>query len=115
MKLPIVLPAVLLLSVPAIARAQTADVRRLDTSIGFGYANTWDDEGSIGTGSSASADATYHLTPRVGIGVAVERVSHSRDAGAGALTFDGRSLLASARAQFRFGSGAVQPIVQAGF
>ena len=114
MRVATILPALLLLTAPAAARAQSAD-HRFDASIGVGYAKTWDDEESMGNGASVSGDAIFRVTPRLGLGVAVERVSHTRDIGGGAMTFEGRSMLASARAQFRFGAGAVQPIVHAGF
>lgn len=110
-----ILAATLFLSAPGALLAQPATTPRLDASVHVAYANTWDDEGSIGGGRSLGGDLSFLVTPRLGLGVAVERVANSRDAAGGALAFDGHSTLTSAVAQFRIGRGSVQPMVRAGY
>ena len=95
--------------------AQPIAAPRVDAAVGFGYAKTWDDEGSIGTGSSVDGSLAVRVTPRIALGVRLERLHHFREAAYGAIIFEGDSTLAAGEAQFRFGTGTVQPIVRAGY
>jgi hypothetical protein len=104
-----------LAAAPAPLFAQPLPDPRVDAAVGVGYARTWDDEGSIGNGSAIDGSVAVRVTPRIALGLRLERIHNFREAGYGALVFEGDSTLAAGEAQFRFGTGTVQPIVRAGY
>jgi Outer membrane protein beta-barrel domain len=106
------LAALLLTAAPLAAQPNPP---RVDASIGAGYAKTWDDEGSIGRGLSVGGDVSFRVTPRFGLGLRVERLHNFRDAADGAFIAEGNSTLVGGEARVRFGRGAVQPILHAGY
>ena len=105
----LLLAALILHAAPVLAQS------RVDAALGIGYARTLDDEGSIGSGVSLAGDLSVRVTPRIGLGVRVDRIHNVRDAAGGALVIDGDSTIVGAEARFHVGGGAVQPILHAGY
>src|SRR5262249_52087102 len=88
---------------------------RIDAAGRVAYAKTWAEEGSMGRGLSVGGDVSFRVTPRIGLGVRIERTHNFRDAADGAFIVDGDSTLVSGEARFRFGRGTIQPILHAGY
>ena len=103
--------AVLLLSAPAAAVAQTGG--RVVAGAGLGVARTWDDESGLGTGLLTEARIGWLLTPKTQIAFDVTHVPFDRemiDAGT-----NGRSIFTGLSLKYDFTSGAVRPFVTAGY
>lgn len=85
----------------------------ISITVSAGRGRTWDDEGSIGSGTAAGAGVEWRFRPTWSIGAEVERLGHERDTTL--LQFSGRTVFASANIAYRFAARGVAPYVGAGF
>ena len=82
-------------------------------SVTIGRGKTWDDEGSIGSGTWAGGGVAWRFRPHLSVGADVERIGHDRDTTG--LRWSGRTVLASANVMFHFATRGVSPYVGGGF
>lgn len=99
------------LSASAFAHAQA---RESAASIGVavGPGQTWDDEGSLGSGFVIGARADRRLFGGTRIELSLDALTHDRDAGY--FLANGTTTLFTAALVQRFGSGTIQPYLLAG-
>lgn len=97
--------------VPAPAPAPTPSPVSLTVSVGHGQ--TWEDEGSIGFGTSAGGGMVWRFSPRWSLGADVERLGYHRDTPG--LEWSGRTVFASLNLTYRFAARGVSPYVSGGF
>jgi hypothetical protein len=101
------------LALPAVAHAQPAPERAIDTSVNVGVASTYDDEGLLGRGTNVSGAVAYRLTPRLTLGLRVDRIPYYRDVEW--LTFDGRAIFAGVEGIFQSRHPRVRPYITFGY
>jgi hypothetical protein len=95
------------------AAAQTAAVQPRAIVFGaVGHAQTWDDEGLLGGGTTLSGGVGYRLMRRLTLQAIVDRIPYYRDVEW--LTFDGRILFVGAEAAFQSASPRVRPFAAIG-
>ena len=109
--MPLMLAAVTLSAL--LAQAPPPSDTSLSAGVVAGRGQTWDDEGSVGSGTEVGAIIDYRFRPRWAITGSVERLAHHRDVGA--FVFSGRSIVASAGIQYHFTGSGVSPYVGGGF
>jgi hypothetical protein len=85
----------------------------VSVTVSVGRGQTWDDEGSIGSGTSAGGGVEWRFRPKWSIGAEIERLGHERDTTS--LQFSGRTVFASANLTYRFAARGVTPYVGGGF
>lgn len=105
----LVLSTVLAQSAPPPSSAQGST----SVSVLAGRGRTWDDEGSIGSGSAVGGAVEYRFRPKLSVNGAVERLAHQRDTGF--LKFSGRTVFATIGVTYHFGATGVSPYVGGGF
>lgn len=93
------------------ARAQAPEAP-WRASVALGGGRTWDDEGSLGAGSSAGVALERRLVSGTSVQLAFDALWHDR--GGGFFRASGRTTLVAATLVQRFGRGAVQPYVVGG-
>ena len=107
----VVWSVVMLVAAAASAGAQTVETRGSVAGVA-GAGRTWDDEGSLGSGTALGARAEWRLFGNTGLEASLDTLSHDRRGGffeaEGRTTFAGASLVA------RFGRAAAQPYVLGG-
>ena len=79
----------------------------------IGHGKTWDDEGSVGGGTSAGGGVDWRFRPKWSVGADVERVGHERDTAG--LKWSGRTVFASANVAYHFAARGVSPYAGGGF
>jgi hypothetical protein len=94
---------------PSISLAQD---RRLTAAAVAGGGETWDDEGSIGTGILAGGSFAYRLFGTTQAEVAIDSLTHNRTTGF--FQSRGRTTLLEGSLVHRFGRGTAQPYVLGG-
>ena len=85
----------------------------VSVTISVGRGQTWDDEGGIGTGTSAGGGVEWRFRPHWSVGAEVERLGHRRDTPA--LVFSGRTVFASANVVYHVAARGVSPYAGGGF
>ena len=106
----IVLTVVLLAGAPA---AQTIGDPRNTMAVVGGGGQTWDDEGSLGSGLVGGVRIERRLFGNTRAELAADLLTHDRDAGY--FKANGRTTLLTLSLAQRFSRGAVQPYVMGGF
>ena len=107
----LVLTTVLGQSVPPPPTAQGST--SLSVGILAGHGRTWDDDGSIGSGSAFGGAVDYRFRPKLSVNGAVERLAHERDTGF--LKFSGRTVFATIGVTYHVAATGVSPYVGGGF
>ncbi len=105
-------PLALSLIAQAGAPAQAAAPTPVTVSVSIGRGKTWDDEGSIGKGTSVGGGIAWRFRPHLSVGAEVERLGHERDTTG--LQWSGRTVLASANLMFHFGTRGISHYVGGG-
>ena len=82
-------------------------------TVSVGHGQTWEDEGSIGSGTAAGGGMEWRFSPRWSLGADVERLGYHRDTPG--LEWSGRTLFASLNIVYRFAGHGVSPYVSGGF
>jgi hypothetical protein len=78
-----------------------------------GRGGTWDDEGSVGSGTGVGGEFAYRFRPRWSVIGSVERMAHRRETPG--LVFSGRTVFATAGVAYHFGESRVAPYAGGGF
>jgi hypothetical protein len=82
-------------------------------TVSVGHGQTWEDEGSIGSGTAAGGGMEWRFSPRWWLGADVERLGYHRDTPG--LEWSGRTVLASVNLDYRFAARGVSPYISGGF
>ena len=85
----------------------------VSVTISAGGGRTWEDEGSIGRGTSAAGGVEWRFRPKWSVGGEVERLGHQRDTPG--LQWSGRTIFASMNIAYRFAERGPAPYVGGGF
>jgi len=85
----------------------------VSVTVSIGRGKTWDDEGSIGSGTWAGGGVAWRVRPRLSVGAEIERLGHERDVTF--LRWSGRTIFASANAAYHLAKRGVAPYVGGGF
>ena len=85
----------------------------VSVTVSVGRGQTWEDEGSIGFGTSAGGGVEWRFRPKWSVGAEVERLGYHRNTAG--LEWSGRTVFTSVNAAYRFAARGVSPYVGGGF